>query len=260
MTTKLKKNNFNLKNKNIIITGGSGFLGAQLINSFLNQKSIVYNIDIITPKRKNKSIFIKSDITNENSLNKVLNFFKKKKVKIDVLINNASNNYYPMNKKKSDLNLEQFSDEVWEKDLAVGLKGSYLCTKIFGTYMSKNKKGVILNVSSDLGVIAPNQKIYKGLNFKKPVTYSVVKHGLIGLTKYTASYWGSKNIRCNAIAPGGIYNNQNISFIKKIKELIPLGRMAKVDEYNGLVLFLCSDLSSYITGSTIIADGGRSII
>ena len=260
MTTKLKKINFNLKNKNIIITGGSGFLGAQLINSFLSQKSIVYNIDIIAPKRKNKSIFIKSDITNENSLNKVLNFFKKKKVKIDVLINNASNNYYPMNKKKSDLNLEQFSDEVWEKDLAVGLKGSYLCTKIFGTYMSKNKKGVILNVSSDLGVIAPNQKLYKGLNFKKPVTYSVVKHGLIGLTKYTASYWGSKNIRCNAIAPGGIYNNQNISFIKKIKELIPLGRMAKVDEYNGLVLFLCSDLSSYITGSTIIADGGRSII
>ena len=126
--------------------------------------------------------------------------------------------------------------------------------------MSKNKKGVILNISSDLGVIAPNQKIYKGLNFKKPVTYSVVKHGLIGLTKYTASYWGDKNVRCNAIAPGGIYNNQNISFIKKIKELIPLGRMARVDEYNGLVLFLCSDLSSYITGSTIIVDGGRSII
>ena len=92
------------------------------------------------------------------------------------------------------------------------------------------------------------------------MTFSVIKHFLIGLTKYTASYWGGKNIRCNAIAPGGIYNNQNNSFVKKLNNLIPLGRMAKVNEYNALVLFLSSDLSSYITGTTIVADGGRSII
>ena len=126
--------------------------------------------------------------------------------------------------------------------------------------MSKFKKGSIVNISSDLGIIAPDQRIYKKSGFVKPVTYSVVKHGIIGLTKYTASYWGKKNIRCNAIAPGGIYNNQNISFVKKLNNLIPLGRMAQVNEYNALVLFLSSDLSSYITGSTIVADGGRSII
>jgi len=127
--------------------------------------------------------------------------------------------------------------------------------------MAKVKKNaVILNISSDLGIIAPNQNIYKKNNFIKPVSYSVVKHGIIGLTKYTASYWAKNNIRCNAIAPGGIFNNQENTFIKEINKLIPMGRMAKKKEYNGLVLFLCSDLSSYITGSVIVADGGRSII
>ena len=126
--------------------------------------------------------------------------------------------------------------------------------------MSKKKNGNILNISSDLGIIAPDQRIYKNKNFIKPITYSVVKHGIIGLTKYTASYWAKDNIRCNAIAPGGIFNNQENSFVKKISNLIPLGRMAKKNEYNALVLFLCSDLSSYLTGSVIVADGGRTII
>tara|TARA_A100000164_G_C21403131_1_gene538592 strand:- start:184 stop:567 length:384 start_codon:yes stop_codon:yes gene_type:complete len=122
------------------------------------------------------------------------------------------------------------------------------------------KGGVILNVSSDLGIVAPNQNLYKKLNFVKPVTYSVIKHGIIGLTKYTASYWGNKKIRCNAIAPGGINQNFDKQFVNKIKKLIPLNRMAKVNEYNKIVLFLCSDQSSYMTGTTIVADGGRTII
>ena len=126
--------------------------------------------------------------------------------------------------------------------------------------MSKFNKGVILNISSDLGIIAPDQRIYKNENFIKPITYSVVKHGIIGLTKYTASYWGKNRIRCNAIAPGGIFNNQNDKFVRNLKKLIPLERMAKKNEYNGLILFLSSDLSSYITGAVIVADGGRTII
>ncbi len=260
MNIKLNNINLKLKNKNVLITGGSGFLGNQLINSFNKQKSNVFNLDITSPKKKNKSKFIKCDITNEDSLKEVLKYFFKNKIKIDILVNNASNNHIPKKQKNSDFTLENFSNNLWENDIAVGLKGSFLSTKIFGTYMAKNKKGVILNISSDLGIIAPDQRIYKELNFVKPVTYSVIKHGLIGLTKYTASYWGGKNIRCNAIAPGGIYNNQNNSFVKKLNNLIPLGRMAKVNEYNALVLFLSSDLSSYITGTTIVADGGRSII
>ena len=255
----MNKVTFNLNNKNILITGGSGFLGTQITKAFLSEKANVYIIDIKKPK-KVAAKFMQTNITQENELKKVLQFFKLKKIKIDVLINNAAIDYPPNKSKNNSYKLENFQDNLWDKDILVSLKGSYLCTKIFGSYMAKFKKGVILNVSSDLGIIAPDQRIYGKSGFVKPVTYSIVKHGIIGLTKYVASYWGKKNIRCNAIAPGGIYNNQDPSFVKKINELIPLGRMAKKNEYNGLILFLCSDLSSYLTGSIIIADGGRTII
>ena len=256
----MKKISLNLKNKNIIITGGNGFLGSQITNALINEKANVYIIDIKKPRKITSTKYFKSDITNEQDLKKILKFFKLKKIKIDVLINNAAIDYPPLKSKKNDFKLEAFPNNLWDKDISVSLKGSYLCTKVFGSYMSKFKKGSIINVSSDLGIIAPDQRIYKNSGFVKPVTYSVVKHGIIGLTKYTASYWGEKNIRCNAIAPGGIYNNQDSSFVKKINQLIPLGRMAKKNEYNGLILFLCSDLSSYMTGSIIVADGGRTII
>ena len=256
----MKRTLFNLQNKNIIITGGNGFLGSQLVKALLNEKANVYVIDIKKTKKNKSTKYFTSDITNENELKKILNFFKIKKKKIDVLINNAAIDYPPLKSKKSTFKLENFSNDLWDKDLSVSLKGSYLCTKIFGSYMAKFKKGSIINVSSDLGIIAPDQRIYNKSGFIKPITYSIVKHGIIGLTKYTASYWGNKNIRCNAIAPGGIFNYQDKSFIKRINQLIPLGRMAKNKEYNGLILFLCSDLSSYMTGAVVVADGGRTII
>lgn len=256
----MKKISLNLKNKNVIITGGSGFFGSQISNALLNEKANVYIIDIKKPKKRTLAKHFKTDITNEDQLKEILNFFKLKKIKIDILINNAAIDYPPSRAKKNNFKLENFSNNLWDKDILVSLKGSYLCTKVFGTYMSKFKKGTIVNISSDLGIIAPDQRIYKKSGFVKPITYSVVKHGIIGLTKYTASYWGKKNIRCNAIAPGGIYNKQDSSFVTNLKKLIPLGRMANKNEYNGLILFLCSDLSSYMTGSIIVADGGRTII
>lgn len=256
----MKKILFDLNNKNILITGGSGFLGSQIVEAFLNEGANVIIIDLKKPIKKTSALFFKSNITKEKDLLKVLNFLKKEKIQLDVLINNAAIDYNPKKTKSSKLKLENFSNDLWDKDLSVSLKGSYMCTKIFGTYMTKFNKGVILNISSDLGIIAPDQRIYKNSNFIKPVTYSVVKNGIIGLTKYTASYWGKNNIRCNAIAPGGISNGQDPSFIRNINKLIPLGRMAKKNEYNGLILFLCSEISSYLTGSIVVADGGRTII
>ena len=126
--------------------------------------------------------------------------------------------------KKNNFKFENFIKNIWDNDLNVGLTGSFLTTKIFGTYMAQ-KSGVILNISSDLGIIAPDQRIYD--NFTKPVTYSVIKHGIIGLTKYTAAYWSAKNIRCNAIAPGGIFNNQNKKFYFKIKQAYTNGKNGK---------------------------------
>jgi len=134
-----------------------------------------------------------------------------------------------------------------------------LCTKIFGSQMNKQLNGGnIINISSDLGIISPDNRIYKK-NSVKPVTYSVIKHGIIGLTKYTATYW-PKKVRCNAVAFGGMEKNQDKAFIKKVSQLIPMGRMAKKNEYNNTILFLASKASSYINGSTVVVDGGRTIL
>ena len=124
--------------------------------------------------------------------------------------------------------------------------------------LSHNHKGIIVNISSDLGIISPDQRLYNALN-KKPVSYSVVKHGIIGLTKYIATYWSSEGIRSNTLCPGGIFDNQSDEFVMKIKNLIPLKRMAEKNEYKNAIQFLSSDASSYMNGATVVIDGGRSI-
>jgi NAD(P)-dependent dehydrogenase (short-subunit alcohol dehydrogenase family) len=132
--------------------------------------------------------------------------------------------------------------------------------------MVKRNAGVIVNVASDLGVIAPDQRLYRKEGVPedqqpvKPVTYSVVKTALIGLTRYLSTYWTANNIRVNSISPGGVFAGQPDEFTAKLHQLIPMGRMANQDEYQGAILFLCSDASSYMTGQNLIVDGGRSVL
>ena len=186
---------------------------------------------------------------------------------IDILINNAAID--PKVQKDGVVEtsrLENFSLYDWDFQLKVGLTGAMLCSQIFGQVMAKKGEGVILNIASDLSVFAPDQRLYKkdGLSPDqqpvKPVTYSVIKHGLIGLTKYLATYWADQGVRCNALSPGGVFNGQGDDFVQKLTQLIPMNRMATKDEYRGAVQFLCSDASSYMNGQNIVMDGGRSVL
>ena len=247
-----------LKKKNIIITGGLGFLGTQIVNAFFEEGSNVIVLDNKSKIKSNKFDHFSCDISKEKNLKLISKKIIKKYKRIDILINNAASNH---DLKKKITTFEKFNLKIWEKDIKIGLTGAFLCTKIFGAIMSKQDDGGnIINISSDLGIIAPDQRLYEHTSFRKPVSYSVVKNGIIGLTKYTASYWAKNKIRCNALAPGGIYNNQNKIFLSKLKKLIPLNRMAKPNEYNKTILFLASNASSYMTGSVIVCDGGRTII
>lgn len=268
---------FSLKNKVIVITGAVGLLGEQHVIAVAKAGGDVIMIDInqekldkiekkVEKKYKIKCLGLKVDITNEDEVNKACKKGLKIFRKFDGLINNAANNPKVEKKSKNISRLENYPLNLWQSDIDVSLKGSFLCSKYFGHEISKNPSGgSIINISSDLGLIAPNQNIYKTQNtkfkdqFVKPITYSIVKHGIIGLSKYLSTYWASQNVRSNVICPGGILNNQPEEFITNVSDLIPLGRMGNKDELQGLIIYLLSDASSYMTGATISIDGGRTV-
>lgn len=269
---------FKITGKVCVITGGAGLLGQKHAEAVTEGGGIPVLLDISEAALKDAKKGLlgkypeaeietyKTDITKEKELERVRDELVKKYGRIDVLINNAANNPKVEEKGKNfgNIRFDNFPLEIWDDDIRVGLTGAFLCAKIFGTAMEKEEKGVILNISSDLGIIAPDQRIYRKDGLKeeeqtiKPVTYSVIKHGLLGLTKYLASYWAKKGIRVNAVCPGGIYNGQDDQFLSKLTSLIPMGRMADKEEYKATVLYLISDASSYMTGSTVVVDGGRT--
>lgn len=263
---------FKLNNQFALITGAGGLLGyqhakallecgAKVVLTDINLKSLEKNFKLLKKDFNYDKIFkIKMDVVNEKSIINCKKVLINKKIFISILINNAS--YNPKLNKLKSQSFENFSLKKWNREINVGLTGAFLCSKIFGSEMAHFKKGVILNISSDLSVISPDHRIYnngKGFRNIKPITYSVAKTGLIGLTRYLATYWASKNIRCNAISPAGVYDGHKKEFVNKIKKLIPLNRMARKDEYKSAIQFLCSDASSYMTGQNLIIDGGRSI-
>ena len=269
-------NQFSLAGKVIVITGAAGLLGRNHAIAIAGAGGTPVLIDIDSKRLKlvaeevfrrfeTSAPFFELDITDESQVKscceQVLNTF----VHIDGLVNNAANNpKVEANGITENSRLENFSITDWDADILVGLTGAFLCTKYFGAAIAL-QGGSIVNISSDLGIIAPDQRLYEKTGVApdkqpvKPVTYSVIKTGLIGLSRYTATYWAKQRVRCNALCPGGIENDQDISFVTKLSSLIPMSRMAKQDEYHGSLIFLLSDASSYITGTTLIADGGRTV-
>lgn len=270
---------FDLSGRVAIITGGAGLLGYHHGAILAAAGAHVVLLDLVAANPALRAeqlqlahgpvcLGLATDITSEHSLEQARDHILAKFGRIDILINNAANNPKVEDQKPGQpwSRLEHFPLETWNADIAVGLTGAFLCSRIFGAEMVKRNSGVIVNVSSDLGVIAPDQRLYRKEGLPedqqpvKPVTYSVVKTALIGLTRYLSTYWTAHNIRVNAISPGGVANNQPDEFTAKLHQLIPMARMAHKDEYQGAILFLCSDASSYMTGQNLIVDGGRSVL
>jgi NAD(P)-dependent dehydrogenase (short-subunit alcohol dehydrogenase family) len=271
------KNLFDLNGKIVIITGAAGLLGRkhaeavacyggtpilldlsqQIVDSFANELNEKYKVN---------AVGFSIDITNEKAIENNVKQVIKEFGKIDGLVNNAANNPKVEDDKGVNFSrLENFSLSVWNDDIAVGLTGSFLCAKHYGFEISKNPNGgSIVNISSDLGLMAPDQRLYAkdGVDDNrqnvKPVTYSVVKTGLIGLTRYLATYWANKNVRCNAMCPGGVENGQPEEFLKEVNARIPMGRMANSNEYQSTLLWMLSDASSYLNGAIVPVDGGRT--
>lgn len=258
-----------MKKKVCLITGGAGFLGKKYCEFFLKNDYFVFCID--NNKKKLKSLtslkkdyfenfkIYECDITINKKVEKLFKSINKSYF-VDVLINNAAIDAVPFKVKKNTRNFP--SDKAWDEEMNVGLRGAFNMIKFFGEEMARKKKGSIINIGSDLSIIAPNQKIYKSSykNYIKPVTYSVIKHGLLGLTKYFASLYAKQNVRVNMVSPGPIKNVQNRKLLNELGKVIPMERLGHPNEIFGLLLFLSNSNSSYITGQNVLIDGGRTII
>lgn len=254
-----------LNGKVVLITGGAGLLGTAFVEVCAGAGATVVFTDTNKvageklahrlAKKSTKVFFHQCDITNEREVKKCISAILKRHKRIDALVNNA----YPRNKNYGR-KLEQVTYADFCENVAMHLGGYFLMTQQVISVMKKQRHGVIVNMGSIYGFTAPKFEIYKGTNMTTPVEYSAIKGAIINLTKYFASYLGEYNIRVNALSPGGVFNNQQKSFVKKYSERVVLGnRMAHVDDLTGALLFLLSDASRYMTGQNIVVDGGWSL-
>jgi NAD(P)-dependent dehydrogenase (short-subunit alcohol dehydrogenase family) len=204
---------------------------------------------------------VNADVTRRESVLAALDKIKAQWGVPFALVNNAALDSPPDAPADENGPFESYPESSWDKIMDVNVKGVLHCCQVFGGAMAELGRGSIVNICSIYGLVSPDQRLYEyrrreGAPFFKPVAYSVSKSALLNLTRYLATYWAPRNVRVNTLTFAGVFNRQDAEFLANYEPKVPLGRMAREDEYNGAVIFLISDASSYMTGSNLVIDGG----
>lgn len=261
---------FSVKNKVVMITGATGFLGGAYVEGFSHAGANVVVIDLdkelcgqqveqIIQRYNTKALGIQCDITDKKDVEEMVRTVISEYNQVDVLINNAA-----IQPEHFFAPFEEYTTQDWGKVMSVNVTGMFLCSQAVAKEMKSKGRGSIINIASIYGVVAPHQRIYEGAihrgkQINTPLVYSTSKGAVISFTRYLAVYLAKYGIRVNTVTPGGVYNRQNETFVKKYSEQCPLARMARPEEIFNAVYFLASDASSYITGHNLIVDGGWTI-
>ena len=280
----------NLSNQTAIITGGAGLIGGVYVSALLQSGANVIIFDkkfnktkfLEQLKKENKGItmnldnldFFECDITNPKQVKQIFKKIKPRLSNLKILINNAS--LVKQVKNTTDLisaykPFQKMTPNDWEEYLSVDITGSLLVIQQVIPFMKENHGGSIVNISSTYGILSPDQRLYEifnkklskkekdqGIKIEKPIGYSISKSGILNMTRFLATKFADDNIRVNTLTLGGVYANNPSGFVKEYSKRTHLGNMAEKSQYAGPLLFLVSDMSSYMTGSNLIVDGGWS--
>ncbi|MDD3313317.1 SDR family oxidoreductase [Pseudodesulfovibrio sp.] len=263
-------NLFNLAGKTCIITGGLGQLGRQFTFALHSSGANVVVLELAPTKSQvdefdatygDRGCVLRADVTDKESLVRALEEITRRFGVPAGLINNAALDSPPGAPAAENGPFEDYPEASFDKIMEVNVKGTFLCCQVFGGAMAKAGRGSIVNISSTYGVGSPCQDLYeyrrkRGETFFKPVAYSVSKSAVLNLTRYLATYWGESGVRVNTLTFGGVFNHQEDDFLKAYTQRVPVRRMANENEYNGAVVYLMSESSSYMTGSNMVIDGG----
>ncbi len=265
---------FRLDGRVALITGGAGLLGQRYCEALIEAGGRVVVADVDGARAATlahrlgdeSALGVAMDVSDAASVQAGVDSAIERFGSLDILVNNAALTVRGGSErllKDYFAPFESYPQDVWELALGVNLTGMVLCAQAAGRQMLRQGRGVVVNISSTYGVVAPDQRLYEGVrspyadtSFNTPVSYAVTKSAVLGLTRYLAAYWGRQNIRVNSLTPHGVYDNHDETFVRNFAFRSPLGRMARNDEYRGALLFLVSDASSYMTGANLVVDGG----
>jgi NAD(P)-dependent dehydrogenase (short-subunit alcohol dehydrogenase family) len=262
---------FRLTGRAALVTGGAGLLGAEFCRALAGAGARVAVADLDSARAEAVAGGIRTqggqaqglalDVTRPESVGEAVGYAVQALGRLDILVNSAALDpkFDPSQAGKHANAFEDYPLEVWNQALAVNLTGMFLCSQAAVRPMLDQGSGVIINLCSTYGLVGPDQRIYERPGQPaqfKPVDYSVTKAGVLGLTRYLATYYAGKNIRVNALTPGGVFNQHDETFVRSYAARTVLGRMARKDEMNGALLFLASDASTYMTGANLVVDGG----
>ena len=263
---------FDLSGKVALVTGAAGILGQHFVEGLAAHGARVVAIDLqeaalralaerIEDRTGRAVMPIACDITDRAALKAAVDRAELELGPIDILHNNAAT-------KGSDLaaffsSIEDYPEATWREVMSVNIDAMFFVAQEVGSRMARRGSGAIIQTASIYGILGPDARIYEGSHYlgrqiNTPPVYAASKAAVVGLTRYLATMWGERGVRVNTLVPGGVSSGQNDTFDRKYSARVPLRRMARAEEMVGALIFLASDASSYVTGQTLVVDGGLS--